>query len=132
MFYDNSACFQDNSACFFNGVISSDPFRNLIVWTVNQASTISNRGSLVITLFFNDYYFFVIFLSYQNTSFCGIVIYLHRNHFPKIRYELWKEENYTVKPQIFNNSKEFMKCRLDNFSMGFILFYVYLSIFKNK
>ena len=31
-----------------------------------------------------------------------------------------------------NTSKEFMKCRLDNFSMGFILFYVNLSICENK
>ena len=29
-------------------------------------------------------------------------------------------------------SKEFIKCRLDNFSMGFILFYVNLSICENK
>ena len=29
-------------------------------------------------------------------------------------------------------SKELIKCRLDNFSMGFILFYVNLSIFENK
>ena len=34
----------------------------------------------------------------------------------------------TVKLVILNTSKEFMKCRLDNFSMGFILFYVNLSI----
>ena len=38
----------------------------------------------------------------------------------------------TVKPLILNKSKEFMKCRLDNFSMDFILFYVNLSIYKNK
>ena len=34
----------------------------------------------------------------------------------------------TVKPLILNTSKEFLKCRLDNFSMSFILFYVNISI----
>ena len=29
---------------------------------------------------------------------------------------------YTVKPLITNTSEDFMKCRLDNFSMSFILF----------
>ena len=29
-------------------------------------------------------------------------------------------------------TKEFMKCRLDNFFMSFILFYVNLSICENK
>ena len=38
----------------------------------------------------------------------------------------------TVKPLIFNTSKEFMKCRLDNVSMGFILFYEHLSICEKK
>ena len=38
----------------------------------------------------------------------------------------------TVKPLILNTSKEFMKCRIVNFSMGFILFYVNLSICENK
>ena len=38
----------------------------------------------------------------------------------------------TVKPLILNTSKEFMKCRLDNFSMRFILLYVNLSICNNK
>ena len=33
---------------------------------------------------------------------------------------------------MLNTLKEFMKCRLDNFSMGFILFYVNLSICDNK
>ena len=37
-----------------------------------------------------------------------------------------------VKPCMLNTSKEFMKCRLDNFSMGFILIYVNLSICENK
>ena len=35
---------------------------------------------------------------------------------------------YTVKPLITNTSEEFIKCRLDNFSMSFILFYVNFSI----
>ena len=38
----------------------------------------------------------------------------------------------TVNLLILNTSKEFMKCRLDNFSMCFILFYVNLSICENK
>ena len=38
----------------------------------------------------------------------------------------------TVKPKILNTSKGFMKCRRDNFSMGFILFKVNLSIKLNN
>jgi len=38
----------------------------------------------------------------------------------------------TVKPLIRNTSEEFFKCRLDNFSMSFILYYVNLSICENK
>ena len=37
-----------------------------------------------------------------------------------------------VKPLITNTSEEFIKCRLDNFSMSFILYYVNFSICKNK
>ena len=40
--------------------------------------------------------------------------------------------NYTVKPQILNTSKDFLKCRLDSFSMGFIRLYLDLSYCKNK
>ena len=39
---------------------------------------------------------------------------------------------YTVKPLITNTSEEFIKCRLDNFSMSFILYYVSFSICENK
>ena len=38
----------------------------------------------------------------------------------------------TVKPLITNTSKEFIKCRLDNFSMSFILYYINFSICENK
>ena len=38
----------------------------------------------------------------------------------------------TVKPLIKNTSEEFIKCRLDNFSMSFILYYVNISICENK
>ena len=39
--------------------------------------------------------------------------------------------NYnTVKPYMSHTSKELIKCHLDNFSMGFILLYVNLSIFE--
>ena len=38
----------------------------------------------------------------------------------------------TVKPQILNTSTEYMKCRLDNFSMAFILFHVNLSVCENN
>ena len=38
----------------------------------------------------------------------------------------------TVKPLITNTSEEFIKCRLDNFSMSFILYYVNFSICENK
>ena len=38
----------------------------------------------------------------------------------------------TVNPLITNTSEEFIKCRLDNFSMSFILYYVNLSICENK
>ena len=38
----------------------------------------------------------------------------------------------TVKPFIANTSEEFIKCRLDNFSMSFILHYVNFRICENK
>ena len=38
----------------------------------------------------------------------------------------------TVKPLIRNTLEEFIKCRLDNFSMSFILYYVNFSICGNK
>ena len=34
-----------------------------------------------------------------------------------------EKDFYTVKPFIKNTSEEFIKCRLDNFSMSFILYY---------
>ena len=40
--------------------------------------------------------------------------------------------SYTVKPLITNTSEEFIKCRLDNFSMSFILYYANFSICENK
>ena len=46
-----------------------------------------------------------------------------------IDYDLWK---HTLKPLIKNTSEEFIKCRLDNFSMSFILYYVNFSICENK
>ena len=39
---------------------------------------------------------------------------------------------YTVKPLITNTSKEYIKCRLGNFSMSYILYYVNFSICENK
>ena len=38
----------------------------------------------------------------------------------------------TAKPLITNTSEEFIKCRLDNFSMSFLLYYVNFSICENK
>ena len=38
----------------------------------------------------------------------------------------------TVKPLIKNTLEEFIKCRLDNFSMSFTLYYVNFSICENK
>ena len=38
----------------------------------------------------------------------------------------------TVKPLIKNTSEEFIKCRLDNFSMSFILYFVNFSICESK
>ena len=38
----------------------------------------------------------------------------------------------TVKPLITNTSEEFIKCRLDNFPMSFILYYVTFSNCENK
>ena len=43
-----------------------------------------------------------------------------------------KRPDHTVKPLITNTSEEFIKCRLDNFSMSFILYYVNFSICENK
>ena len=39
---------------------------------------------------------------------------------------------HTVKPLITNTSEEFIKCRLNNFSMSCILYYVNFRICKNK
>jgi len=39
---------------------------------------------------------------------------------------------YTVEPLITKTSEEFIKCRFDNFSMSFILYYVNFSICINK
>ena len=38
----------------------------------------------------------------------------------------------TVKPLKTNTSEEFIKCRLDNFLMSLILYYVNFSICENK
>ena len=38
----------------------------------------------------------------------------------------------TVKPLITNTSNEFIKCRLEHFSMSFILYYVNFSICRNR
>ena len=43
-----------------------------------------------------------------------------------------KLKRHTVKPLITNTSEEFIKCRLDNFSMSLILYYVNFSICENK
>ena len=45
---------------------------------------------------------------------------------------LVKSLDHTVKPLITNTSEEFIKCRHDNFSMSFILYYVNFSICENK
>ena len=47
-------------------------------------------------------------------------------------YVSWFAAVYTVKPLITNTSKEFIKCRLENFSMSFMLYYVNFSIWENK
>ena len=44
----------------------------------------------------------------------------------------WNSVLCTVKPLITNTLEEFIKCRLDNFSMSFILYYVNFSICENK
>ena len=43
-----------------------------------------------------------------------------------------KKTNDTVKSLITNTSEEIIKCRLDNFLMSFILYYVHFSICENK
>ena len=45
---------------------------------------------------------------------------------------MYQYNKHTVKPFITNTSEEFIKCRLDNFSMSFILYYVNFSICENK
>ena len=51
---------------------------------------------------------------------------------PSLFEKLSKNEKHTVKPKMGHTSKEIIKCRLDNFLMGFTLFYVNLSICENK
>ena len=61
----------------------------------------------------------IVYYSFNQPKIC-----CSRNH--------CKMSKYTVKPLIRNTSEEFIKCRLDNFSMSFILYYVNFSICKNK
>ena len=52
-----------------------------------------------------------------------------------LRFIIYFQENLifiTVKPLITNTSEELIKCRLDNFTMSFILYYVNFSICENK
>ena len=42
------------------------------------------------------------------------------------------KNRYSETQLITNTSEEFIKCRLDNFSMSFILYYVNFSICENK
>ena len=69
---------------------------------------------LVRKFHFLTYFFVVLFLMLW-FFFGGLYLSLH-----------------TVKPLITNTSEEFIKCRLDNFSMSFILNYVNFSIWENK
>ena len=61
-----------------------------------------------------------------------------QKHDPLCRIIWWNKpkqgdlNKHTVKPLIMNTSEEFIKCRLDNFSMSFILCYVNFSICENK
>ena len=60
-------------------------------------------------------------------------IYVRQN--PRVDFFLLTEyiaEDDTVKPLITNTSEEFIKCRLDNFLMSFIIYYVNFSTCKNK
>ena len=45
---------------------------------------------------------------------------------------LLNRPDHTVKPLITNISEEFIKRRLDNFSMSFILYYLNFSVCENK
>ena len=53
-------------------------------------------------------------------------------HLFKLKITLKSLTLSTVKPLITNTSEEFIKCRFDNFSMSFILYYVKFSICENK
>ena len=48
------------------------------------------------------------------------------------KYENTRSQGTTGKPLITNTSEEFIKCRLDNFSMSFILYYVNFSICEDN
>ena len=64
--------------------------------------------------------------------------FLFRNFEQILTSKRWGEpetertERTTVKPLITNTPEEFIRCRLDNFSTSFILYYVNFSICKNK
>ncbi len=64
--------------------------------------------------------FYIVYLEPENRGI-GIVI-----------LNLTKHSFTTVKPLITNTLEEFIKCRLDNCSMSFILYYVNISICENK
>ena len=55
----------------------------------------------------------------KNKQACLNVVFLFQSVLGLIEVR----ELHTVKPLIKNTSEEFIKCRLDNFSMSFILYY---------
>ena len=50
----------------------------------------------------------------------------------KLHLSSVNKNRYSETQLITNTSEEFIKCRLDNFSMSFILYYVNFSICTNK
>jgi len=85
--------------------------------TEERGSVTLKNHCINIFLFYNC----IVFVTRRNSILKGII----RDYYKGLK-------GITVKPLITNTSKEFIKCRLDNFSMNLILYYVNFSICENK
>ena len=84
-------------------------------WTIGRMCSIADQQSTL------PCYLLDVIICTKHTK-----VHLNNN----LRYSIMFNV-YTVKP-LTNTSEEFIKCRLDNFSMSFILYFVNFSICENE
>jgi len=93
-----------------------------LMYTVHNCKLFEKNIIILLLLPIHDFPISLSMLSYNSLGYFYIInIYSHT-----------KIEIHTVKPLITNTSEEFIKCRLDNFSISFILYYVNFSVCENK